>query len=110
MRKLVVLVVVALVNFSAFANNARPAEVIKSELRSEIIKLLGKANFQLAEKESTVVEFTVNQKGEIIVLTVNSNNSLVDTFVKNKLNYKVITNKNVAKGKTFKMPLTLIAE
>ena len=109
MKKLVTLIVVTLINFSAFANNAdKPVKAIKSELRTEIVKLLGKADFDYNKNISTSIEFTINSKGEIIVLTVNSNNQDVDAYVKAKLNYRVITTDSKIAGKTYRMPLTFL--
>ncbi len=108
MKKLVTLIVVTLINFSAFANADRPVSAIKTELRTEIIKLLGKADFAYNKDISTTIEFTINNKGEIIVLTVASENNTVDAYVKSKLNYKVITNQTNIVGKTYKMPLTFV--
>lgn len=107
MKKLVLLFAITLISFTSFANETKPVNV-KSELRSEIVKLLGKANFDLNGTLTTVVEFTVNSKGEIIVLTVNSKNTALDKYVKNKLNYNVITNKAIVKGKVYKMPLKIV--
>ncbi|WP_299678378.1 hypothetical protein [uncultured Tenacibaculum sp.] len=108
MKKLVTLIVVTLINFSAFANNDKPVKAVKAELRTEIIKLLGKADFDYKRDINTSIEFTINNKGEIIVLTVNSDNTNVDAYVKNKLNYRVVTTEANVVGKTYKMPLTIL--
>lgn len=107
MKKLVLLLAITL-STSVFANNSKPVDAIKSELRTEIIKLLGNADFNLNNNLTTIVEFTVNNKGEVIVLSVNTNNKKVDRFVKSKLNYRTITNKAVVKGSIYKMPLKLV--
>jgi len=107
MRKLIILIAVTLINFSAFANIDKTTRTIKSELRTEIIKLLGTVDFNFNSDISTLIEFTINTKGEIIVLNVNSENTYVDNYVKTKLNYKVITSETNISGKTYKMPLTI---
>ncbi|CAL2058768.1 hypothetical protein [Tenacibaculum sp. 190524A05c] len=107
MKKLVLLLAITL-STSIFANNERPAEVIKSELRTEIIKLLGKANIELNQDLTANVEFTINNKGEVIVLTVDTDSADVEAYVKNKLNYHVITNKFIVKGKVYSMPLKVV--
>lgn len=107
MKKLFLLLAIT-VSTTLFANNSRPAEVVKSEIRTEIIKLLGNANFKINQVETAEVEFMINSKGEVIVLTVDTDNSDVETFVKNKLNYRSITNKFIVKGKVYKMPLKLV--
>ncbi|AUC16582.1 hypothetical protein BTO06_16135 [Tenacibaculum sp. SZ-18] len=107
MKKLFLLLAIT-VSTSIFANNSRPAEVVKSEIRTEIIKLLGNANFNVESNLTADVEFMINNKGEVIVLTVDTKNADVETYVKNKLNYKLITNKLIVKGQTYKMPLKLV--
>ncbi|MFY7670561.1 hypothetical protein ACOSP6_05690 [Tenacibaculum sp. MEBiC06402] len=107
MKKLFLLLAIT-VSTTIFANNSRPAEVVKSEIRTEIIKLLGKANFEFNQDLTADVEFMINNKGEVIVLTVDTNNSDVETYVKNKLNYRTISNKFIVKGKIYKMPLKLV--
>jgi len=106
MKKLV-LVFAMFIGALTFANN-EPVNEKSSELRAEIIKLLGNASFLVNEKVVSTVEFMVNKKGEVIVLTVHSNNALVDSYVKSKLNYQLIKVKNNVAGKVFKMPLTIV--
>lgn len=108
MKKLVVFLVVALMSVSTFADNTKPTSEIKSELRSEIVKLLGKVDFEFNNNLETSVEFFINNKGEVVVLTVNSNNTNVSNYVKNKLNYRVVTKKSSVKGKVYKMPLKIV--
>ena len=106
MKKLVFLVL--FVGTFTFANNSNPANAVKNELRTQIVKLLGKANFVIENNIETVVEFMVNKNGEIIVLTVNSDSNSVKQYIKQKLNYNtVVTTPNV-RGKVFKMPLKLV--
>jgi hypothetical protein len=107
MKKLLLLLAIT-VSTSMFANNSRPAEEVKSEIRTEIIKLLGDVNFKIDQNVTASVEFMINNKGEVIVLTVDTDNIDVESFVKYKLNYKSVTNKYIVKGKVYKMPLKLI--
>ncbi|SNR17744.1 hypothetical protein [Tenacibaculum jejuense] len=109
MKKLVTLIVVTLINFSAFANTEKPTrKTVKADLRTEIVKLLGKADFDYTRNISTNIEFTINNKGEIIVLTVDTDDINVNSYVKNKLNYKVVTSEAKVIGQTYKMPLTIL--
>ncbi len=106
MKKLVFLVL--FVGTFAFANNPKANEST-SELRTQIVKLLGSANFVIEDNIDTVVEFMVNKKGEVIVLTVTSENAVINDFVKRKLNYNKITTKSNVRGKVFKMPVKLVS-
>ncbi len=108
MKKFKVILFVTLISFSAFANNTNPTNETKSELRTEIVKLLGKANFEFNNNLNSTIEFMVNNKGEIVVVNVNSNNTEVHSYVKSKLNYKILSTKLVKRGQIYKMPLKIV--
>lgn len=108
MKNFKVLVFATLISFSAFANNTNPTKETKSELRTEIVKLLGKANFKFNTDLNSTIEFMVNSKGEIVVVNVNSDNTEVHTYVKSKLNYQTISTKLVKRGQIYKMPLKIV--
>jgi len=83
----------------------------KSELRQQIIEMLGKTTDKLADtKLEAEIIFTVNVKSEIVIISINSKNSNVEleSFVKSKLNYKKVTVNDLNEGKTYYMPLTIV--
>lgn len=108
MKKLVLLFAI-LLNVSVFANTTKPASKIKSELRAEIVRLIGTIDFEVEETINTTFEFTVNSKGEVIVLSVNCKNEVVDSFIKNRLNYKSIST-SVVRGEVYKLPIKLLSK
>ena len=87
-----ILVVFALVLGTVATIAANPETMtINEKLRSEIVRLLDHPSF--FENETIIsakVEFLINQKGEIIVLKVDSNNRRINYFIKRKLNYQSI--------------------
>ncbi|QTE23193.1 hypothetical protein [Polaribacter cellanae] len=93
--------------FSATANNVDPKTNKETKtLRTEMFGFIGK-NISVEIKKTTTAEvlFIINNKDEVVVLSVNSKNPELNSFLKNKLNYKKIVTKNVIKGKIYKMPL-----
>jgi len=80
------------------------------ELRVEITDLIG-SNYmdEMSENEySADVLFTVNSKSELIVLSVNSENSHLETFLKKKLNFKKVDHKPSKPGEIFLLPVKMI--
>jgi len=52
--------------------------------------------------------FTLNDKSEIVVVSVNSDNDIGDSFVKSKLNYKKVKVKTLTPGKMYRLPLKIV--
>jgi len=113
--KLFILVLAISVSTASFASttiNENPTkEDPKSELRQQIIDILGKTVNQIDEnKIKAEVVFTLNNKSEIVIISVNSKNENVDRFVKGRLNYKKVNVKTLNEGKVYHMPLTIVNE
>lgn len=66
-------------------------------------------NFE-SDSVKAIVTFTVTPKGEIIVLEVESNNKDMDSYLKNKLNYKKVTHKTKRQGIVYIMPFKIVKE
>lgn len=80
----------------------------KTELRAKIITLLGKQSpIKIDTKEdiSAKVSFMLNSKNEIIVISVDSKSATVDSYVKERLNYKTVKVAGIKKGEIYQMPL-----
>ncbi len=90
MKKLII--VLALVaGLVANANNTNPVKNKKKTLHTQIVKLLGTADFSFDRNLEATINFVVNTQGQIIVLSVVSKNELIDSYVKRKLNYQKVT-------------------
>jgi len=95
------------ISFATPENNEDP----KSELREQIVKILGKTVKQIdRNKIEAEVVFTINNKKEIVIISVNSTNKEVQYYVKGKLNYKKVNVKIINEGKIYRMPLTIVNE
>ncbi|MDX6747261.1 hypothetical protein SHK09_10700 [Polaribacter sp. PL03] len=92
--------------FSVSATDTKPKKA--KTLRTEISALIGE-NIPLKFNKTTIAEvsFIVNNRNEIVVLSVKSEVSELNSFIKRKLNYKIITIKGVKKGEVYKMPLKI---
>ena len=106
--KKIKLLVLALVlgTTSLFANSIINPDVSKEEIRKQIIELVQDSNDIVSELIDVKVTFTFNTKGEIVVLKVGSTDRKVLTFIREKLNGKVLENP----GKVYKqysMPIAI---
>ncbi len=73
-------------------------------LREQIIEMLETPNIEF---ESEIIQanifFTLNQKGEIVILTIDTNNQALESYIKGKLNYKKIQKGTLNVGKEFQL-------
>ncbi len=83
-----------------------------SQLRSEIVDIIGPNCPYESNKDecSAEVLFTINTKGELIVLSVISPNEKAEGFLKSKLNYKRVSHKPKREGEIFLLPLRMVRE
>ncbi|WP_298545428.1 hypothetical protein [uncultured Aquimarina sp.] len=110
MKKLIVLVVAVLVSTQVFANDKNTKETNKEKLRSEIAVLLEKPQIKLERNEiNASIEFILNAKGEIVILSVDSDKEAIDDYVKTRLNYKKVDADITRTGnKVFKLKLKVL--
>ena len=81
--------------------NAAPAKLCK-----EIGHLLEMHSFDNPNDLVAHVTFTVNNRNEIIVLEVDTDNSAVDRFIKSRLNYRKL-NADAKNGKVYYIPIRI---
>ncbi|PQJ21697.1 hypothetical protein [Tenacibaculum sp. SG-28] len=102
MRKLFLFILPLLLSVTAFGTNENPE---KREMRSTIVKLLGKTNFTIEEELSTTVVFVINKKSEIVIVDIQCSNTEICSFIKQKLNYKKVNVKQLKEIEVYKVPL-----
>ncbi len=98
MRKLSLVLAAALLlaGGNLFANDSRNNDP-KKDLIVQIGDLLKNNNFILEEEDLTAeVLFTLNHKNEIVVISVDTDNEILEQFVKSRLNYQHV---DIAAGK-----------
>jgi len=82
------------------------------ELRIEIVDLIG-SNYMDEMKTDELgaeVLFTVNNNKEIIILSVNSDDVLLEGYLKRKLNYKKVNHKPSKHGEIYLLPVKMVKE
>lgn len=100
-------VITLFIGATAYANTPTKSSQ-KKELRTELVNLLG--NLEELNKDSKVaanVSFIINEKNEIVVISVDSNNKEVAVLVKGKLNYKKVLASGIERGEVYEMPLKI---
>ena len=97
-----------LTSFSVTANETTP-EKSKEVLRTKIVTLIGKTvPVEITDKSTSAeVSFVLSDNNELVVLSVKSEHTAVDKFVKSKLNYKKVVVAGIKKGEVYKMPLKI---
>lgn len=111
MRK-ISLVLVAAMLLSAgniLANDSKKSDPPKT-LAVQIGELMEK-NFLKVKGGDMIatVRFTLNNEKEIVVLSVDTDNVVLEEFVKGRLNYKKVDLKQYRKGKTYIVPVRITA-
>lgn len=88
---------------------ANPVPEKTNQLRFEIADLIQKLDFGAALDQEEVIHlnFTVNSKNEIIVLS--TSNERLDRRIKLELNYKKVKTQDIEKNKIFTLPVRVKA-
>ncbi len=99
----------SVVSVAANTNTEPTSKDSKTILRTEIVSLLGNHSYDLSDKTlEAQVSVMLNNKNELVVVSVNSNSETVTNYVKSKLNYKKLTVKGITKGTVYRIPLKMI--
>lgn len=94
-----------------FASTNSEDKGVKSvQATEEIGKLLKNPGFLVEEDITANVIFTVNKKNEMVVLSVDSKNAAVESFIKQRLNYEDLPVALRNGEKTFKLPVRVTSE
>ncbi|MEH6536547.1 MAG: hypothetical protein V7719_09155 [Psychroserpens sp.] len=110
MKTLKMLVLVVAITFSsAISASTDPIETAEPETVTETItQLLKNPRIQFDNDVSTMVELTINQNNEIVVISVDTENKALDSFIKARLNYKKISKDVIGNLKNFLVPVKII--
>ncbi|NNJ88953.1 MAG: hypothetical protein HKP53_06095 [Eudoraea sp.] len=109
MRKLPVVLAAALL-FTAgnlFANDYKTADP-KKDLAIQISQLLKNNSFVVEEQDLTAkVLFTLNSENEIVVISVDTEDEILERFVKSRLNYQAVELAEAEEGKMYTVPVRI---
>ncbi|NVJ89445.1 MAG: hypothetical protein HWD82_08395 [Flavobacteriaceae bacterium] len=108
MKKLTITaILVVFTTFTTFSNNDNEdkKEVVKKELKTTIKSLLSSYDNKLDSNANATINFIINSKGEIIVLSVETDKQEIASYIKTKLNYKKTSLKNIKKLEAYTLPV-----
>ncbi len=87
----IILVLVLAISGIVSANSIEKTTPVKDTLSTEIYQLLHNNNLNIIGDDLVgIVEFTINKSNEIVVLSIETKNQLLEGFVKSRLNYKKV--------------------
>lgn len=78
----------------------------KEEAIVEIAQLLKNPKFELQEDTRASVILMVNSENELVVLSVDTESNLVESYVKTRLNYQKLEH-SLEKGKEYRLPVVI---
>jgi len=101
----------ALFTINISAANLNPIKPT-DELRIEIVELIGTnyMNEIHADELGAEVLFTVNNNREIIILSVDSDDDLLESYLKRKLNYKKVNHRPSKNGEIYLLPVKMVKQ
>ncbi|MCF7568206.1 hypothetical protein L3X37_07495 [Sabulilitoribacter arenilitoris] len=106
MKKIKSLLLVLAISISSVLSASTNKELPKSSsVAKEVAKLLKNPNLDLKEEVLVFVKFALNDNHEMVVLSVDSDNRQIDSFIKNKLNYVKLKAKSNTDKKMFVIPI-----
>ena len=110
MKNLKVLVLVVAIAFSSVVSaNTNPIKDLEPvSISKSVGKLLKNPDFQLDQEVNAVVDIFINNDNEIVVLSVDTDNEKVEKYIKNRLNYKKVSNTAFGTKKSFKVPVKMV--
>ncbi len=79
-------------------------------LSVQIQEMLNKNTYPLEEGEIKAdVRFTINKNGEIVILSVDTEDVSLEGFVKGRLNYQKVELTTIQEGKIYSVPVRVMA-
>lgn len=113
MKTLKMLALVVVFAFSGvLAASTEPVKKTGDEpttVTSAVSELLKNPQLELNYDEKATVMLTINEDNEIVVLSVDSENVDVKSFIKSRLNYKKLDVNFSSKLKAFNVPVKILA-
>lgn len=112
MRTIKNLVLVALFAISGVVNaNTIPTKSIEPETVTEAIaELLKNPSFNVEHDVIATVLFTINKNNEMVVISVESTDADVESFIKARLNYKKLLLSTTTPSGMYKVPVKIISK
>lgn len=112
MRKIQILLLIVAVSFSSLLsanNNPTKRKLEPAKITNAIGKLLEKPTLDIKDDITANVTIALNKNNEIVVLSVDTENSWVTSYIKERLNYQKLENLTIRQNKTFVVPVRITA-
>ena len=111
-KTLVLAAVIAIsCTLSAYATETTEVEKAeKTAITKEIGKLLSNTHFEINQDIKALVRIVINQDNQMVVLYVDSNDALVKSYIKHRLNYKTLDNNITDKDIAYLVPVRITQE
>jgi hypothetical protein len=109
MRKIKAVMVAAMLfaTVGVFATEGKKDLPVKS-LSTQIYEMLKQNQFDVESDELTAeVRIIINAKGEMVVLSVETNSEALERFVKSRLNYQKVELNEVESGTVYAVPVRI---
>ncbi len=110
MKKLSVSLLAIAFAVSSVASASTSPVKTENVLNKEIKTLLKKPSFKIKKELTAQVTFTLNDKQEIVVLSVDSDSEVLESYIKDRLNYRKVNAQSDSEVKLFKIPVRLVEE
>lgn len=109
MRTIKSLLLVLAITFSSVLSANTEKEPVNSQsVAKEVAKRLKNPDFKLDKEVLVFVKFTLNDDNEMVVLSVDSDKKIIDSYIKNRLNYVKLKSKPKTGIKTFVVSVKMV--
>lgn len=108
LKSIITIIAISLATTFSTTATEKTTSKTNKKLRTEIVSILGdKIPMEIKKTTKAEVSFIINDKNEIVVVSVDCESKEFNSFVKNKLNYKKINATGVKKGEIYIMPIKI---
>jgi len=107
MRKVKLLLVMLMFTLGVGASNVNPKA--SNALLERVSELLYQPSFPIEKDYMVEIKLQVIE-GKIFILSVDTNELGIKTFIKNRLNYATMDSKGMVKGRTYIIPIRIISK
>jgi flagellar capping protein FliD len=108
MKSIKMLVLVVTITFSSVLTaSTEPKDAEASAITTEVFKRLENPKFLLETDVLVNVTLTLNKNNELVVLTVDSENEGIVSYIKDRLNYNKVPVDIYNKGRNYIVPVRL---
>lgn len=109
LKLVITAMVLSFVTLTSFATDVKFNDT-NTAFRNEIVSLIGSeipSYLTNGKDMKAKISLMINNKNEVIIVSVDSKSNSIESYIKARLNYQKIDAKGIEKGKIYKIPLTV---